>query len=257
MEVGGYKPVEILPTPERAREIAGAAAVVRGGTENIVGAEKQQFRNEQIERAAKRRLEGIEGVSPGVGLAARAAIETVATATSLGGTIEGWTAGLDSKLAGGMEAIARTVADIKLGEWGRGVDILTQRWEAYGLNLTAMGVTKESMRPDVRAVVPESLAGLADKAAGFFRRKEGEHSRRKGEMKSRAESIRAMKTEKAPMSASLEKTVSSLQATQTEQAAKIADLEAYIQKMKGEAVTAAQVVGGTTLENKVANGPFN
>lgn len=256
MEVGGYKPVETIPTPARAAEVAAAAAELRGDAKNIEGAAKVQIRNEQLKDSAENRLKGLE-ISPGVGIAARAALEAIASATSFGATVEGLKGGLDAKLAGGAEMVARFIGNVKLGEWGRKVNIATQRAEAEELDMTKMGATLESQLPDVRGLVPEKGRGLMDKLASHFRKGQGEHERRADEMKTRAESLRAMKTEKAPISAGLEKTVSSLQAIQTEQAAKIADLEAYIQNMRKEAGAAAQVVGGTTLENKVANGPFN
>ncbi len=255
MEVGGYRPEESIPTPARAAEVAAAAAELRGDAKNIEGAAKVQIRNEQLKDSAENRLKGLE-ISPGVGIAARAALEAIASATSFGATVEGLKGGLDAKLAGGAEMVARFIGDVKLEEWGRKVNTATQRAEAEELDMTKMGATSESRLPDVRGLVPERARGLMDKLASHFRKGQGEHERRADEMKSRAESIRAMKTERAPMSAGLEKTVSSLQATQTEQAAKIADLEAYIQNMRREAGAAAQVVGGTTLENKVAKGPF-
>ncbi len=256
MEVGGYRPVETIPTPARAAEVASAAAELRGDAKNIEGAAKAQIRNEQLKDSAENRLKGLE-VSPGVGIAARAALEVIASATSFGATVEGLKSGLDAKLAGGAEMVARFIGDVKLGEWGRKVNIATQLAEAKELDMNKMEATLESGLPDVRGLVPEKARGFMDKLASHFRKGQGEHERRADEMKTRAESLRAMKTEKAPMSAGLEKTVSSLQATQSEQAAKIAALEAYIQNLKGEAGTAARVVGGTTLENKVANGPFN
>lgn len=256
MEVGGYQPVESIPTPQRAAEVAAAAAKTRGDARNIEGASGTQIRNEQLKDSAENRLKGLE-ISPGVGIAARAALEAIASATSFGATVEGIKGGLDAELASGVEMVARFIGDLKLGEWGRKVNIATQRAEAEELDMNKMGATLESRLPDVRGLVPERARGLMDKLASHFRKGQGKHERRADEMKTRAESLRAMKTEKAPMSAGLEKTVSSLQATQTEQAAKIADLEAYIKNMRSEAGASAQVVGGTLLENKVANGPFN
>ena len=106
-------------------------------------------------------------------------------------------------------------------------------------------------RSNVIAVIPEASRWLMERLASHFRKSEGEHARRADEMMSRAEQIRSIKTEKAPMSPGLEKAVSSLEATQVEQAVKIAALEAYIQKMGTEAKAAAQIVGGTKLEAMV------
>lgn len=255
-EVGGYRPVESIPTPERAAQVAGAAAELGGAAVNIEGAAKVQMRNEQMKSAADKRLEGLE-VSPGVGLAARAAIEAIAIATSFGATVEGLKAGMDSGLAGGCEAVARVVGDMKLSEWGRRVNIATQRAEASQLGMDKMEPTRESRKPDIRAMVPEIAGGLMEKLAARFHKSQGSHERRADGMKMRAESLRELKTEKAAPSPELKRTVSALEKQQAEQAAKIANLERYIEEMKGRAGEAARTVGGAPLEQVVAKGPFS